>query len=131
MYCALYYFLLKQNTTNKSCKGIIEFFLMKTHSVEFYRIPQNLINQWSINWNQIKCSLCCLCLCGTLRTPLTRGSWFKYHFLQILNSVEFYRISWRKTQLKYLICVTLTSFHNRTEIYGFFSLKYITTNKDF
>ena len=24
-----------------------------------------------MNWDQIRCSLCCLCLCGTLLAPLT------------------------------------------------------------
>ena len=48
-----------------------KFFLVKTHSVEFYGIQWNLMNHWSMNWDQFKCSLCCPCLCGTVLAPMT------------------------------------------------------------
>ena len=59
-----------QNTESIFFKIIIEFFLMKMHSVDFFELS-NVINHWRMNCDPFKCSLCYLCLCGALLAPLT------------------------------------------------------------
>ena len=72
-------------------------------SVEFYRSLWNLMNHSSMNWDQLRWPLFCLCLCGTLLAPLTLkkvvgSNTTFYNFLfSILQN--FYRTSLGKTRL--------------------------------
>ena len=63
-----------------------------------------------MNWDQFRCSLCCLCLCGALLTPLTLkqkvvGSNTTFYSFYVLNSVEFLRNFIRNNSICLKMCV--------------------------